>query len=221
LKKPKSFTAYMNTSRVLWYWITITVALIAAINIYVFPEGLQPFRLLRIILGALFVLWLPGYSSVKALFPSEVSKQSSTHFDAIERIALSIAMSIAIVIIVGLFLSHTPWGISLDPIVLCLVALTIVLATFAVVRDYYLQEKSQNKILSKLFSRYSLFYSLRLKSLSKFSLKNRARLKRREKKSVRKGIRTGNSEKHSKEKEARAKGQQRGYFDCQKAAVVK
>jgi uncharacterized membrane protein len=153
LQKPTSFVAYMNNSKVLWYWITIVVAFIVAIGIFLIPSDLESLSFLRTILGALFVLWLPGYSCVKALFPLGVSPQSSPQFEVIERIALSIAMSIAIDIIVGLFIYHTPWGISLDPIVLCLTVLTVVFATFAVIRDYYLEEKSQKTLFSRLFSR--------------------------------------------------------------------
>ena len=153
MKKPKNFSGYMTSSRALWYWVNITVALIATTNILVVSANVQPFGLLRNILGALFVFFLPGYSSVKALFPVKVSKQPSAHFEVIERIALSIGMSIAIVIIVGLFLYYTSWGFSLDPIVLCLVTVTVVFSTFAVVRDYFLEEQTQKNILTKFFSR--------------------------------------------------------------------
>ncbi len=61
--------------------------------------------------------------------------------DTIERIALSFGMSLALVPIVGLILNYTPWGIRLTPITLSLLALTIVFATAAVLREY--QAKAQ------------------------------------------------------------------------------
>ena len=46
------------------------------------------------------------------------------------------AVSIALVPIVGLILNYTPWGIRLTPITLSLLALTIVFATAAILREY-------------------------------------------------------------------------------------
>ena len=56
--------------------------------------------------------------------------------DTIERVALSLGMSLALVPIVGLILNYTPWGIRLTPITLSLLALTIVFATAAILREY-------------------------------------------------------------------------------------
>jgi uncharacterized membrane protein len=58
------------------------------------------------------------------------------NLDTIERIALSVGMSIAIVPMVGLLLYYTPWGIQLTPIVLSLSALTATFATAAVLREH-------------------------------------------------------------------------------------
>lgn len=57
------------------------------------------------------------------------------YLDTIERVALSLGMSIALVPIIGLLLNYTPWGIRLTPIVLSLLALTIVFATAAIIRE--------------------------------------------------------------------------------------
>ena len=87
-------------------------------------------------------MFLPGYAFIKALFPTTVPfKTSSENLDNIERIALSIGMSLALVPIVGLILNYTPWGIRLTPITLSLLALTIVFGTAAVLREY--QVKAQ------------------------------------------------------------------------------
>jgi uncharacterized membrane protein len=100
---------------------------------------------LRYVLGAVFVLWLPGYAFIKALFPqnlpfakalARLSDTSEKELDAIERIALSLGMSIALVPIVGLLLNYTPWGIRLTPIVLSLLALTTILSTAGIIREH-------------------------------------------------------------------------------------
>jgi len=94
---------------------------------------------MQYIIGSIFVLWLPGYTFIKALFPAK-------ELDNIERIALSIGMSLALVTITGLLLSYTPWGIRVTPVTLSLLALTITFATAAVVREFHLIRTHENSI---------------------------------------------------------------------------
>jgi len=70
----------------------------------------------RIVLGLPFVLFFPGYVLVAALYPRR------DDLDGIERLALSLGLSLAVVPLVGLALNYTPWGIRLTPI---LVGLTV------------------------------------------------------------------------------------------------
>jgi len=71
----------------------------------------------RTLLGVPFILFIPGYILIFALFPS---KKTDRGIDLIERIALSFGLSIAIVPLLGLLLNYTPWGIRLEPILLSL-----------------------------------------------------------------------------------------------------
>ncbi len=80
---------------------------------------------LRVLFGVPLVLFIPGYALIAALFPS------ARDIDGIERVALSFGLSIAIVPLTGLALNYTPWGIRLDPIVICLSLLTIGLCVIA------------------------------------------------------------------------------------------
>ncbi len=98
-----------------------------------------PFVYVRYILGSLFVLFLPGYSLIKTLFPIR-------EIDDIERVALSIGTSLAVVPLVGLLLNYTTWGIRLTPITLSILILTVILATTGVIREY--QEKLSIQIAS-------------------------------------------------------------------------
>lgn len=74
---------------------------------------------LRIILGLPFILFLPGYNLIFALFPTK--KTTTQSIDILERIALSFGLSIAIVPLIGLILNYTPWGIRLEPILVSLI----------------------------------------------------------------------------------------------------
>jgi uncharacterized membrane protein len=132
---PKLVT-YIKTGQALWYWATIATATITVAIVFTVPEDFYPWSYLRNALGIIFVLWLPGYTFIKALFPTHAPTKTSTeNIDNIERIALSIGMSLALVPIIGLLLNYTPWGIRLTPTVLSLLALTIVFATAAIIRE--------------------------------------------------------------------------------------
>ncbi|MDH7596085.1 MAG: DUF1616 domain-containing protein [Candidatus Bathyarchaeia archaeon] len=136
---------YLRTEHAYWFWTTIITATITTIVVFTFAEDAYPMVYIRYVLGTIFVLWLPGYTFIKALFPSEPPlKTSSKNLDTIERIALSIGMSLALVPIVGLLLNYTPWGIRLTPIVLSLLALTTVFAIAAIIREYQQQLKREN-----------------------------------------------------------------------------
>jgi Predicted membrane protein len=71
---------------------------------------------------------MPGYSIVEALYPR------GDELAPLERLALSIGLSLAVVPLVGLILNYTPWGIRLIPIVISNTALTIALLTVAALR---------------------------------------------------------------------------------------
>lgn len=147
LKQPKAqsdftITEYIVSAKAYWYWTVIALSLATTILVFTVPENAYPIVYARYILGSIFVLWLPGYSFIKALFPTKVPIQtSSENLDKIERIALSAGMSLALVPITGLLLNYTPWGIRLTPVTLSLLALTITFATVALLREH--QAKTQ------------------------------------------------------------------------------
>ena len=134
---PIKLATYLKTERAIWYWATITIAIATVAAVFTIPEDFYPWVYIRYVLGSVFVLWLPGYTFIKALFPTKVPiPTSSPELDTIERIALSAGMSLALVPIVGLLLNYTPWGIRLTPIVISLLALTLTFATAALIREH-------------------------------------------------------------------------------------
>ena len=138
-------SAYLRTSQATWYWITITLTVLSIICIFTIPENVYPIVMVRYILGAVFVLWLPGYTLTKALFPNTLPlKTSDKDLDSVERIALSFGMSLALVPIIGLLLNYTPWGIRLTPITLSLTASTLIFATAAIIRENQGRAKTLN-----------------------------------------------------------------------------
>jgi hypothetical protein len=126
---PSSLSKYLLSSHGYWYWFTLILSLITTVVVFTIGENTYPLIYMRYALSLLFVLWLPGYVFIKALFPTR-------ELDAIERVVLSIGMSLALVPITGLILNYTPWGIRLTPLTLSLLVLTLTLATVAVFREY-------------------------------------------------------------------------------------
>jgi len=126
---PSSLKTYLLSQYSYWYWFTLILSVITTVIVFTIVENTYPLIYMRYVLSILFVLWLPGYVLIKALFPTR-------EIDAIERVVLSIGMSLALVPITGLILNYTPWGIRLTPFTLSLLVLTLTLATVAVFREY-------------------------------------------------------------------------------------
>ncbi len=144
---PTNFVGYLKTSKSSWYWITLATTLAAVLSVFSIPESAYPFVIVRYILGVIFILWLPGYAFIKALFPNRLPVSfarilgtSGRNLDIVERVVLSIGMSLALVPIVGLLLNYTPWGIRLTPVTLSLAALTFAFSTAAILREYQMRE---------------------------------------------------------------------------------
>jgi Protein of unknown function (DUF1616) len=141
---PLALSSYLETGQALWYWAIIAVATLTLVAVFLIPEDLQPWSYLRNVLGTIFVLLMPGYALIKALFPVNMPiKMSTESLDIAERIALSLGMSLVLVPLVGLLLNYTLLGIRLVPTVLSLFVLTVVFSTFAVFREHQAKIKTQ------------------------------------------------------------------------------
>ena len=155
LKKPPSPPSYFFSPRDIfsnqtyWYWTTIILALAAALSTSTIPEDAYPAVYARILLGTIFIWFLPGHSCIKALFPTKLPlPTSSSELDLIERVALSIGMSMVIVILNGFILNYTPYGIRTDSSTLSLFAVTMALATAAIMREFKIRLDTLFKVVS-------------------------------------------------------------------------
>lgn len=134
---PVTLKSYLLSSNAHWYWVVIVLALATTVSVFTILENTYPLVYIRYILGSIFVLWLPGYSLIKALFPEEEKTEKSPDIiDQILRVVLGLIMSLVLVPIVSLLLNYTQWGISLTPLVLSLLSLTIIFATVAIIREH-------------------------------------------------------------------------------------
>lgn len=90
------------------------------------------------------LLFIPGYSLIVAFFPS------NKKFDLIERVVLSIILSVVVVPFIGLGLNYTHWGISSGSLVSSLVIVSAVVLIIAQYRRFLLPEEDQYRFNSKI-----------------------------------------------------------------------
>ncbi len=92
---------------------------------------------IRTVFGLLFILFFPGYALIAVLFPRK------DDIDGIERLALSLGLSIAVVPLIGLGLNYTPWGIRLNPILVSISLFTVICLIGAFLRRKMLPEEER------------------------------------------------------------------------------
>jgi len=127
---PRDFLDYLTRlDYSLWLWTSLGTALLTLVSIWL-SNVVTIFAVLRYVLGSVFVLFLPGYATVEALYPGERDLSN------LERLALSIGLSLAVVPLIGLLLNYTPWGIRLAPVAAALTVYTAALLLVAALRKY-------------------------------------------------------------------------------------
>jgi len=139
--------------------LTAVVLLTAITLLAVITPGVRETPL-RVVFGLPFVLFLPGYALVAALFPEAGDPPASTDdaeattdeaaetverdgIDGIERVALSFGLSVAVVPLLSLILNFTPFGIRLAPILVAISGFTIAMTAIAAHRRWQLAPDDQ------------------------------------------------------------------------------
>ena len=113
----KRYSAFFNIIPADLALIVIWVA-VSILTIYIPLLNTTP---VRYVLVLPVILFIPGYCLIAALFPKDGD------LNLIERMVLSIGLSIVVVPLIGLGLNFTPWGIELDPLVISLTLFTFVM----------------------------------------------------------------------------------------------
>jgi hypothetical protein len=127
---PRSFAEFLlRPDYSLWYWVS-TAFIVATVAIVAVTEAIPIFLPLRYLLGAAYVLFFPGFLLVEALYPKE------EELSPLERLALSIGLSLAIVPLIGLVLNYTPFGIRLWPVLYSLAVYMLAISFIASWRKY-------------------------------------------------------------------------------------
>ncbi len=132
--------------------LAAVVLVVGLVNLAVFTPVVRDTPL-RVPIGLVFVLFIPGYAFIAALFPEQGEPPQAAAdgdaedgwlagrdrgIDGIERVALSFGLSIAVVPLIGLVLNFTPWGIRLTPIMIATSLFTLAMVAIAVHRRWAL-----------------------------------------------------------------------------------
>ncbi|WP_254840940.1 DUF1616 domain-containing protein [Natronomonas marina] len=144
--------------------LAAVLALVVLTNLTVFLPVVNDSPV-RVVVGLAFVLFVPGYAFIAALFPEEGTSPdaeaaadeaaSETNggdglqdrgIDGIERTALSFGLSIAIVPLIGLALNFTPFGIRLVPILVSISAFTVIATGVAAQRRWQLPDDERFRV---------------------------------------------------------------------------
>jgi uncharacterized membrane protein len=111
--------------------------------------SLFPTSAVRIVLGIPFVLFFPGYVLMIALYPRK------TGLDGITLVALSLDLSLVVVILIGLILNYTPFGIRLESVLYSTFAFILTMSLIGWLRLRNLLP-SERRDISFILSRPSL-----------------------------------------------------------------
>jgi uncharacterized membrane protein len=106
-------------------FLGVVLIVLIAFNVQGLPHVLP---MVRLVLGLLYVLYVPGYTLQAALFPR------ADDLDGPERLALSFGLSVAVVPPMALLLDALPWGIRLWPIAVAEATFIILCSTVALSR---------------------------------------------------------------------------------------
>ncbi|MFX1293615.1 MAG: DUF1616 domain-containing protein [Promethearchaeota archaeon] len=110
--------------------ITIPIALFIPENAFESGDGLSIFfGVVRLIIGTIFVVFLPGYAVFTMLWPTS-EKEDLTRF------GIAFGLSLVIVPILGLILNFTPLGLTFISILIIITLFTLIILCITFIRRY-------------------------------------------------------------------------------------
>ena len=116
-----------NLKPLRWFEIIVAFTVLTLAVTYAIP-GNSLFAVLRYVFGFVFVVFLPGYCLIIALFTGK------NRLDSVEQLVLSVALSFGLDGLIGLFLGLSPIGIHFTSITVSLSAVVLVFAAVALAR---------------------------------------------------------------------------------------
>jgi Protein of unknown function (DUF1616) len=104
-------------------WLTTAATCLMMALVFLLPN-IEPWSSMRIITGAVFVLFIPGNALVQLLFAHRNMEQT-------EQIVLSVVLSIALICIIGLMLKYILSALTVESVVISIGMLSITISAVA------------------------------------------------------------------------------------------
>jgi hypothetical protein len=124
-----SFYTYITRNYAsLPFWSVVAITALLLVSFYLSPSS-GPWSMIRFIAGGTFILIIPGFSILQLLLPAK-------DISNLERFALSMGLSLALVPLIGLLFAYTPLGIRLYPVVIFLSLLSNSLSAIGTYRKF-------------------------------------------------------------------------------------
>jgi len=125
---PSSMRNYLFSRKATWFWAVTTFAFLSLVTTFMIPENYFPQVYIRYFFGSIFLLWLPGFCLMKALFLGR-------ELDYVEMIVLSIGTSLALVPLTAFLLNFTHWGITAVTLSASIFPMVLFFATVGIIRE--------------------------------------------------------------------------------------
>jgi hypothetical protein len=116
-------------------WLTTGATCLMVALVFLLPN-IEPWSSMRIITGAVFVLFIPGNALVQLLFAHRNMEQT-------EQIVLSVVLSIALICIIGLMLKYILSALTVESVVISIGMLSITISAVANY-NHFLSSKRAN-----------------------------------------------------------------------------
>ena len=123
-----SMKNYLFSTKAMWFWAVTTFAFISLVTTFTIPENYFPQVYLRYFFGSIFLLWLPGFCLMKALFLGR-------ELDYVEMVVLSVGTSLALVPLTAFLLNFTHWGITAVTLSASIFPMVLLFATVGIIRE--------------------------------------------------------------------------------------
>lgn len=131
--------------------LVVVLLVVALTGLTTFVPGLRV-PALRVVFGVPFVLWMPGYAVTAALFPGSAAQPTtddsepttdddeatsvlpSPGIDGIERATLSVVLSVATVVLLGILLDVSVWSVTVETLFVTVGGFVVACTAVAAVR---------------------------------------------------------------------------------------
>ncbi len=122
-------------------WLTAAATCSIITLIFLLPS-IEPWSYMRMIAGAVFVMFIPGNALVQLLFANRNMEQT-------EQIVLSVGLSIAVVCIIGLMLKYVLSALTVESAVISISMLSITISVVANYSHFLSSKKSEGLSIKK------------------------------------------------------------------------